>query len=59
MLIRVWDKKRIHFNGKKSDGMRKLQRGGMIILKWIFQKWDARVWTGLNWFETVSIGRLF
>jgi hypothetical protein len=21
--------------------------GGEIILKWIFEKWDGRVWTGL------------
>jgi hypothetical protein len=25
--------------------------GGRIILKWIFRKWDAGVWTGLSWFK--------
>jgi len=22
---------------------------GKVILKWIFKKWDVRVWTGLIW----------
>jgi hypothetical protein len=22
---------------------------GMIILRWIFRKWDVGVWTGLSW----------
>jgi hypothetical protein len=22
---------------------------GMIILTWIFRKWDGGVWTGLSW----------
>ena len=22
---------------------------GRIILRWIFRKWDARVWTGSSW----------
>jgi hypothetical protein len=22
---------------------------GMIILRWIFRKWDIEVWTGLTW----------
>jgi hypothetical protein len=22
---------------------------GIIILRWIFRKWDVRVWTGLSW----------
>jgi hypothetical protein len=24
---------------------------GKIILRWIFRKWDVRVWTGLRWFR--------
>jgi len=23
--------------------------GGMIILRWIFVKWDVGVWTGSSW----------
>jgi len=23
--------------------------GGRIILKWIFRKWNVRVWTGSSW----------
>jgi hypothetical protein len=22
---------------------------GMVLLKWIFRKWDVRAWTGLMW----------
>jgi len=22
---------------------------GRIILRWIFSKWDVRIWTGLSW----------
>ena len=22
---------------------------GMIILRWVFRKWDVRAWTGLIW----------
>ena len=22
---------------------------GRIILRWIFRKWDVRLWTGLSW----------
>jgi hypothetical protein len=29
---------------------------GMIILKWIFRKWDVVVWTGLNWLWIVTGG---
>jgi len=25
--------------------------GGMIILRWIFRKWDVRAWTGSIWFR--------
>jgi hypothetical protein len=24
---------------------------GRIILRWIFRKWDVRIWTGLSWFR--------
>jgi len=28
---------------------------GMIILRWIFRKWDATIWTGLSWLR-IGIG---
>jgi hypothetical protein len=32
---------------------------GKIILKWIFRKWDVRVWTGSSWFRIgTSVGHL-
>jgi len=33
--------------GKRPLG--KLRRRWGIILKWIFRKWDVRVWTGSSW----------
>ena len=24
---------------------------GRLILRWIFRKWDVRVWTGSSWFR--------
>ena len=31
---------------------------GRIILRWIFRKWDVRVWTGLIWLRIRTGGRL-
>jgi hypothetical protein len=31
---------------------------GRIILKWIFRKWDVRVWIGLIWFRIGTSGWL-
>jgi hypothetical protein len=31
--------------------------GGSIILKWMFRKWDVRVWPGLSWFRIGTGGR--
>jgi hypothetical protein len=30
----------------------------MIILKWIFRKWDVEVWTGLIWLRIGTGGGL-
>jgi len=30
--------------------------GGRIILRWIFRKWDVRVWTGSSWLRTGTGG---
>jgi hypothetical protein len=29
---------------------------GKIILRWIFRKWDAQVWTGLSWLRIGTVG---
>jgi hypothetical protein len=29
---------------------------GMIVLRWIFSKWDVGVWTGLIWLRIVTGG---
>jgi len=29
---------------------------GMIILRWIFRKWDVGVWTGSSWLRTGAGG---
>jgi len=29
---------------------------GMIILRWIFRKWDVRAWTELVWLRTETGG---
>jgi hypothetical protein len=29
---------------------------GRIILRWIFRKWDLRVWTGLGWLRLETGG---
>jgi hypothetical protein len=31
---------------------------GMIILRWIFGKWDVGVWTGLSWLRIETGGGL-
>jgi hypothetical protein len=28
---------------------------GKIILRWIFEKWDVGVWTGLSWLRTGTV----
>jgi hypothetical protein len=32
--------------------------GGRLLLKWILEKWDMRMWTGFNWVKIGSIGGL-
>jgi len=29
---------------------------GKIILRWIFRKWDVRLWTGSSWLRIVTGG---
>jgi hypothetical protein len=41
----------------KTEGKRPLGRGedGMIMLRWIFRKWDVGAWTGFSW---LRIGKM-
>jgi hypothetical protein len=46
---------------EKPDGKRPLVRPRRrlgIILRWIFRKWNVRVWTGSSWFRTGTGGGL-
>jgi len=38
---------------RKGDQLEDPGVDGMIILRWIFRKWDAWAWTGSSW---LSIG---
>ena len=40
--------------GKRPLGRIRLRWS--IILRWIFRKWDVRVWTGLSWLEIGKVG---
>ena len=36
-------------NLRERDNFREPGLDGMIILRWIFRKWNVGVWTGSNW----------
>jgi hypothetical protein len=43
----------------KPEGKRPLgdpDVDGRIILRWIFRKWDVRIWTGLSWLRVGTGG---
>jgi len=42
--------------GKKPLGRPRVD--GRIILRWIFRKWDVRVWTGSIWLRIGTVGGL-
>jgi hypothetical protein len=48
-----------HIQGFWWENLRERDPGidGRIILKWIFRKWDVRVWTGSRWLRVVTDGR--
>jgi hypothetical protein len=37
------------FSWKVRDHVKYLGLDGVVILKWILQKWDVREWTGFVW----------
>jgi len=40
--------------GKRPMGRPRYRWG--IILRWIFRKWDAGVWTGSSWLRIGTVG---
>jgi len=43
-------------NLKGRDHLENLGKDGRIILRWIFEKWDVRAWTGSIWLR-IGAGR--
>jgi len=39
------------------DHLGELGEDGRIILRWIFRKWDERVWPGSSWLRIGTGGR--
>jgi len=36
-------------NVRVRNHLQDLGIDGRIILRWVFRKWDVRIWTGLSW----------
>jgi hypothetical protein len=43
----------------KKDHLKDSGIDWMIILNWIFKKWNGEAWMGLIWFRTGKSGRWF
>ena len=46
-------------NLRERDHLEDSGVDGMIILKWIFRKWNVRAWTGSNWLRIGKDGGHF
>ena len=44
-------------NLRERDHLAEPGVDGMIILRWIFLKWDVGIWTGLGWLRKETGGR--
>jgi hypothetical protein len=56
LFLLYWEYKLIYvFYQANCEGKRESDHSGdpgidgRIMLRWIFRKWDVRVWTGLSW----------
>jgi hypothetical protein len=41
-----------------KETTRRLDLRGRIILKWILERWDGVIWTGLMWLRIETTGEL-
>jgi hypothetical protein len=42
----------------EGDHLKNLDVDGRIILEWILEKYDGKLWTGFFWLRIGTIGRL-
>ena len=53
-MYQVWERGEVYTefwwgNLRERDRLEDLGVDGKTILRWIFRKWDVRVWTASNW----------
>jgi hypothetical protein len=40
---------------RERDHLEFLDINGKIVIKWIFEKWDGKAWTGLMWLRIETV----